>query len=139
MKQFLYFIVFACLAGGCKKDAPPPALSPRAELLSAAPWVYAEYYTGYGTTGQTRVYKRGTTGNVVDFSDYRYGFKKDGSFELVLKRETIRGAWKLINNEQQVELSFPGSTPTVLNISVLEAGVFAWEQDDYFAKMIPQP
>lgn len=138
MKHLLYTVIFAGLLLGCKKESPPPALSPRAELLAAHAWLYAEYYTGYGTSAQKRVYKRGAPGNVVDFSDYRYVFKKDGTFELVLKRETIAGNWKLSGNEQQVELSFPGSTPTVMTVAALSADSFDWAQDDYFAKMIPQ-
>ena len=138
MKRLFSTVIVACLLWGCKKENPPPALSPRAELLTAHAWLYAEYYTGYGTSAQKRVYKRGAPGNVVDFSDYRYVFKKDGAFELFLKRETIKGGWKLISNEQQVELSFPGSTPTVMTVAALSADSFDWVQDDYFARMIPQ-
>lgn len=138
MRRLLCTVVFAFLLWGCKKDTPPPALSPRAELLTAKAWLYAEYYTGYGTAAQKRVYKRGAPGNVVDFSDYRYVFKKDGTFELVLKRETLAGSWKLLNNDQQVELSFAGSTPTLMTVTALSADSFDWMQDDYFARMIPQ-
>lgn len=138
MRHLFYVLLCSCLVLGCKKDPPAPELSPSAQLLTAAPWLFGEYYTGYGTTLQQRVYKRGAPGNVVDFSDYRYHFKKDGTFELTLQQETLRGAWKFVNGEQQIEITFPSDIPIFLNVSALGADAFSWAQDDHFARMIMQ-
>lgn len=138
MRRVLYLLLFLLPLLGCKKEPPPPALSPKGELLTASAWLYNEYYSDYGTPAQKRMYKRGATGNVVDFSDYRYIFKKDGTFQLVMKRETAAGHWKFIDSEQQVELSFAGSAPTILTVATLGTGAFDWGQDGYFARMIPQ-
>lgn len=138
MKHVWYLLLFSLSLLGCKKDPPPPALSPNAELLTAHVWLYNEYYSAYGTPAQKRMYKRGAAGNVVDFSDYRYVFKKDGKFELVMKRETVVGTWKFVNSEQAVEISFSGATPSRLQVAALAPGSFDWGQDGYFARMIPQ-
>lgn len=124
----------------CRKEAPAPDSSPsrNTELLTAKSWLYAECYSGYGTGNQKRVYKRGATGNVVDYSDYRYQFKKDGVFELVFGRELLYGSWKFVSNETQIEIATNSGTPTLITVRALTAETFDWAEADYFFRMIPQ-
>ena len=138
MRYLLIAALLLFFSAGCKKDSPAPTVSPNTELLTAQPWLYFEYYSGYGTPSQKRLYKRNNPGNAVDFSEYRYVFNKDGSFVVKIGRETLNGTWKFINNEAGIEISSASGSPTVLSLHTLNNASFDWLMDGYFAKMTPQ-
>jgi hypothetical protein len=137
MKAYLIAILFLTSLLGCKKEAPPPAVSPNTEYLTAKTWLYGEYYSGYGTPNQKRMYKRNNPGNAVDFTDYGYTFKKDGSFVVTIGTESLQGSWKFINNETGIEITSDTGSPTVLTIKELSKTSFDWVMNEYYAKMIP--
>ena len=138
MRYLLIVIISFFFFAGCKKDTPPRAVTPNTELLTAKPWLYNEYYSGYGTPSQKRLYKRNNPGNSVDFSEYQYIFYKDGSFVVKIGRESLNGSWKFINNETGIEISSASGSPTVLSLHALNNNSFDWVMDEYFAKMTPQ-
>lgn len=138
MRYLLLAVLLLLFTTGCKKDSPAPAVSPNTELLTAKLWLYNEYYSGYGTPSQKRLYKRNNPGNAVDFSEYRYIFYTDGSFVVKIGSESLKGTWKFINNETGIEISSTSGSPTVLSLLTLNSQSFDWTMDEYFAKMTPQ-
>jgi hypothetical protein len=138
MKHVLWAVLLLFFIASCTKDTPDPATSPNTDLLTSKTWVYDEYYSNYNTPAQKRIYKRNASGNSADFSVYQYMFKKDGSFEVRVGNETMNSSWKFLNNETEVEISSGSSVPTRMKVLVLQADVFSWQVDDYYAKMIPR-
>jgi hypothetical protein len=138
MKQFVFIALWLLFIAGCTKEVPEAPVSPNTGLLTTKAWLYDEYYSGYGTTAQKRVYKRNAPGNSADFSMYQYLFKKDGSLEVKVGDESIYSTWQFVDGEKAIEITGGSGSPTVLKVVALSPSSFDWELDAYFAKMVPR-
>lgn len=125
----------------CEKNNPDPVdpLTPAEQLLTAKTWKYNEYFNQYAQASAKVAYKLGKPNNQSNYTQNRVSFKSDNTyFEITQTGDTLKGTWKLLNNDTQLEVK--NTTGTFLSsIVTLNSTNFIWQdtQRDVYARMIP--
>lgn len=138
--NLLFFFSLVTLFS-CEKNIPDPVdpTTPLEQLLTAKVWKYNEYFTQYSQQSATVSYKIGKPSNQKNLSPNRVSFKTDKTYyEVTESGDTLRGTWRFLNNETQLEVKNPTGT-YLSNIIAVNSANFIWfdTQRDIYARMIP--
>ncbi len=142
MKKSIKFFAILALgtwAASCSSssDATPAS---KTDMLTGKTWIIDEVAGPNPLTGSTIVlYKRGGTGNVMDFSKASISFSKPDKYTSVeIDGSTESGTWKFTNGETVIESTNTKGEKTTATISKLTSSNLDVTQDGAVLKMIPR-
>lgn len=133
-----FFIVLL----SCEKNvsAPVDPSNPIEDVLTEKTWKYNEYFTNFSSVSAKVTFKIGKPNNQSDYGQNRVKFKLDKTYtEITQNGDTLKGTWKLLNNNTQLEVK--NLTGTFLStIIFLNSNSFIWndEQRNIYARMLPE-
>jgi hypothetical protein len=142
-KSIKFFAILAISAWGvsCSSSSSDATPASKTDLLTGKTWIIDEVsgpnpLTGSGTIV---IYKKGGTGNLIDFSKASLSFSKPDKYTGVDQDGVAEsGTWKFVNGETAIESTDSKGVKSTATISKLTSSNLDVTQDGATLKMIPR-